>query len=192
MNVRARRFKQAAQVGDWVKTERGVIFEITKVVHVRPEHVGRGDYGPIYYGDTHNASAMACAVVEIRRASRMVADGDWRGSKQRPVAWTPPDAVCQHGTAVDVHCCNCHSGFIFDLNHECPSSTAELERASLVALHRTVKAVVAENVYEKDDAVHCRICLPSFTPSNTNDLHAPDCPILTLTQALGTFTQEDR
>jgi hypothetical protein len=24
------------------------------------------------------------------------------------------DAVCDHGTAVDVHCCNCHSGFLFD------------------------------------------------------------------------------
>jgi len=30
------------------------------------------------------------------------------------------DHVCEHGTAVDVHCCNCHSGFIFDLDHECP------------------------------------------------------------------------
>lgn len=29
------------------------------------------------------------------------------------------DQVCQHGTAMDVHCCNCHSGFIFDLEHEC-------------------------------------------------------------------------
>ncbi len=25
-----------------------------------------------------------------------------------------PDPVCDHGTAVDVHCCNCHSGFLFD------------------------------------------------------------------------------
>jgi hypothetical protein len=24
------------------------------------------------------------------------------------------DVVCQHGTAMDVHCCNCHSGFLFD------------------------------------------------------------------------------
>lgn len=24
------------------------------------------------------------------------------------------DVVCQHGTAIDVHCCNCHSGFLFD------------------------------------------------------------------------------
>ena len=25
------------------------------------------------------------------------------------------DVVCEHGTAMDVHCCNCHSGFLFDL-----------------------------------------------------------------------------
>ena len=30
------------------------------------------------------------------------------------------DATCEHGVALDVHCCNCHSGFIFDRNHECP------------------------------------------------------------------------
>jgi hypothetical protein len=24
------------------------------------------------------------------------------------------DVVCEHGTAIDVHCCNCHSGFLFD------------------------------------------------------------------------------
>ena len=24
------------------------------------------------------------------------------------------DAACEHGTAMDVHCCNCHSGFLFD------------------------------------------------------------------------------
>lgn len=31
-----------------------------------------------------------------------------------------PDVTCEHGTAMDVHCCNCHSGFIFDRHHECP------------------------------------------------------------------------
>lgn len=30
-----------------------------------------------------------------------------------------PDATCEHGTAWDVHCCHCHSGFIFDIRHEC-------------------------------------------------------------------------
>jgi NAD-dependent SIR2 family protein deacetylase len=29
----------------------------------------------------------------------------WRGEG--------PDAVCEHGTAADVHCCNCHHGFLF-------------------------------------------------------------------------------
>ena len=33
----------------------------------------------------------------------------------------PPDfPTCEHGTAMDVHCCHCHSGFIFDANHQCP------------------------------------------------------------------------
>lgn len=33
---------------------------------------------------------------------------------------TRGDHVCQHGTAMDVHCCNCHSGFIFETDHVCP------------------------------------------------------------------------
>lgn len=24
------------------------------------------------------------------------------------------DATCEHGTAMDVHCCNCHGGLLFD------------------------------------------------------------------------------
>jgi DNA-binding NarL/FixJ family response regulator len=24
------------------------------------------------------------------------------------------DPVCEHGTALDVHCCGCHSGFLFE------------------------------------------------------------------------------
>lgn len=32
------------------------------------------------------------------------------------------DVVCQHGTAADVHCCGCHSGFVFDMDHECQVS----------------------------------------------------------------------
>lgn len=26
------------------------------------------------------------------------------------------DVICEHGTAMDVHCCNCHSGFLFDIS----------------------------------------------------------------------------
>jgi len=36
--------------------------------------------------------------------------------------------VCQHGTACDVHCCFCHSGFLFDgMSHDelCPARTFE-------------------------------------------------------------------
>lgn len=32
------------------------------------------------------------------------------------------DWVCEHGTAMDVHCCHCHSGFIFEPDHECPEA----------------------------------------------------------------------
>lgn len=28
---------------------------------------------------------------------------------------TSGDVVCQHGTAIDVHCCNCHHGFLFNI-----------------------------------------------------------------------------
>jgi hypothetical protein len=31
-----------------------------------------------------------------------------------PEHGAPQDVVCDHGTAMDVHCCNCHSGFLFD------------------------------------------------------------------------------
>jgi hypothetical protein len=38
------------------------------------------------------------------------------------------DWVCQHGTAMDVHCCHCHSGFVFDMAHECPDTIADILR----------------------------------------------------------------
>lgn len=28
---------------------------------------------------------------------------------------TKPDVVCEHGVAMDVHCCGCHGGFLFDV-----------------------------------------------------------------------------
>lgn len=50
---------------------------------------------------------------------------------RKPTGWKPPDIqsaldqhakkaamgdlVCEHGAAMDVHCCGCHSGFIFDI-----------------------------------------------------------------------------
>lgn len=35
------------------------------------------------------------------------------------------EPTCEHGVAWDVHCCNCHSGFIFDKTHECPDPAAQ-------------------------------------------------------------------
>lgn len=45
-----------------------------------------------------------------------------------------PDPVCEHGTAVDVHCCadgglvypGCHSGFLFDIK-ECRCTLVQEE-----------------------------------------------------------------
>jgi hypothetical protein len=34
------------------------------------------------------------------------------------------DWVCEHGTAMDVHCCNCHSGFQFNYT-DCHCASAE-------------------------------------------------------------------
>ena len=33
------------------------------------------------------------------------------------------DWVCEHGKAVDIHCCNCHPGFLFDAE-SCVCATA--------------------------------------------------------------------
>ena len=49
--------------------------------------------------------------------------------------------VCEHGTALDVHCCHCHSGFIFDLKHECPdqdrgSAERHRDKGADALLHR--------------------------------------------------------
>lgn len=33
------------------------------------------------------------------------------------------DLVCEHGVAMDVHCCGCHSGFLFDIQ-SCTCLTA--------------------------------------------------------------------
>ena len=36
-----------------------------------------------------------------------------RWNPQWSQAGDDADVVCQHGTACDVHCCNCHHGFLF-------------------------------------------------------------------------------
>lgn len=34
--------------------------------------------------------------------------------RERRAPMAADDAVCPHGHAMDVHCCGCHSGFLFD------------------------------------------------------------------------------
>jgi hypothetical protein len=34
----------------------------------------------------------------------------------KPVQNESGEWTCEHGTAMDVHCCNCHSGFLFDVS----------------------------------------------------------------------------
>lgn len=53
------------------------------------------------------------------------------------------DVVCEHGQALDVHCCHCHSGFIFDPEHECPPPPTREARPRVTAEQQAV-AVKAE------------------------------------------------
>lgn len=50
----------------------------------------------------------------------MLLDWDARLALLLAEAHPQGDTVCEHGHAIDVHCCNCHSGFIFDRHHQCP------------------------------------------------------------------------
>ncbi len=43
-------------------------------------------------------------------------DGYYRKWAEQQERKNGGDAVCEHGTALDVHCCNCHSGFLFDID----------------------------------------------------------------------------
>src|SRR4249920_1833933 len=56
------------------------------------------------------------------------------------------DHVCEHGTAMDVHCCNCHSGFIFDLNHEC----LETNMSRLDAFEKDLEHLLNKHSMEND------------------------------------------
>lgn len=66
MIARTKRTKQSVRVGDWVKTERGQLFEVERVVPLDKSVLGPSTFGPNYSG--YHGSALACAVVEIRRA----------------------------------------------------------------------------------------------------------------------------
>ena len=38
-----------------------------------------------------------------------------RAAARLPQPQPKNDPVCEHGVAMDVHCCGCHSGFLFDI-----------------------------------------------------------------------------
>jgi hypothetical protein len=50
------------------------------------------------------------------------------------------DWVCQHGTAMDVHCCGCHSGFLFDIQN-CTCGTPDTD----FRMPRTLKKYMGSN-----------------------------------------------
>lgn len=65
----------------------------------------------------------ACERDEVDNGVGMEAAGPWGCPECHWIEERielPVDAVCEHGVAMDVHCCNCHTGFIFDVTHECP------------------------------------------------------------------------
>ena len=73
MQAIAKSTKQSVKIGDWVKTERGRIFEVVDVLGVDKRVLGPSSYGPHYIGEG-GGSALACAVVEIRCGGRQSKD----------------------------------------------------------------------------------------------------------------------
>lgn len=65
---------------------------------------------------------------------------------------TEVEPTCEHGTALDVHCCNCHSGFIFDKDHKCPAAppSAGVTPPNLEQVARVIAAAVAQRVKDGD------------------------------------------
>ena len=67
MIARAKRTKQSARVGDWVKVP-GWIFEVAEVQQLRALFTRPDQFGPYYVSPT-GGKALACAVIEIRRGA---------------------------------------------------------------------------------------------------------------------------
>ncbi len=74
---------------------------------------------------------------------------------RRQVEWQPTkdangDYVCEHGTAMDVHCCNCHRGFIFDKDHQCPPSPEDaLHEIGIMAMSAQSNPRARAKVYRE-------------------------------------------
>ena len=98
------------------------------------------------------------------------------------------DVVCEHGTAVDVHCCGCHSGFLFDrglcrcdaidLSPYVQSVTVHHEPAerepTIVGL-RSMAPIRIEGTWD-DGGYTCHICGARFAagPEGLPTLHHPE------------------
>lgn len=54
--------------------------------------------------------------------------------------------TCQHQVAMDVHCCHCHSGFIFDPDHVCSEVEAGTAGDRIDAITARLNAARAEAV----------------------------------------------
>jgi hypothetical protein len=100
---------------------------------------------------------------EILHACQSVFAGSWHDAPDtRRLQNDTPDVVCEHGVAMDVHCCHCHSGFIFDKNHVCPPAPLR-EDTQVGALVEAVGAEITEplRLHLGDDLA---AALPSTTP----------------------------
>jgi hypothetical protein len=79
----------------WSRAER-MIFEAVEAVEALPAD-----------------RRLTDAVVLLQAARESVADYIDKGPRIPRVVITETPQ-CEHGTAMDVHCCGCHSGFLFD------------------------------------------------------------------------------
>lgn len=91
---------------------------------------------------------------EIARRRREM-DAAYDAGAERRAAWKAhEDAVCEHGTALDVHCCNCHSGFLFN-PEQCHCGFDVLCESCRKGLHYGA----GEVCFDADDVPLCVNCM---------------------------------
>lgn len=111
-------------------------------------------------------------------------DGEARDHESFPPSSSPvtphhgseePDLVCKHGQAMDVHCCNCHSGFIFDLAHECPSSLAAvLHEIGVMAMTAQSDPYAEARTYRQALIDICNVALKAQAADPSSPTSTPD------------------
>lgn len=77
-------------------------------------------FGPAGCPDCHWVEERLCICADPENCVEKVPGYVCR--RERGEVELRPDVVCKHGVAMDVHCCNCHSGYIFDRHHICEAS----------------------------------------------------------------------